>query len=72
MAAYFSPLIAAHVCWDRATPGNVLLATVSCVQPPIFSGKPYLKRTKSPSIHSPSAPDAVVCLLNPGLKPSFF
>ena len=34
--------------------------------PPIFSGSPYLNLTKSPSVHWPSAPVSVTCLLNPG------
>ena len=37
----------------------------------VFSGEPYLKRTKSPSNHCPSAPVSVTCLLNPGAKPNF-
>jgi hypothetical protein len=57
MATYFSPFIAANACCALATPGNVLLELVSCDQPPIFSGSPYLNLTKSPSIHCDSAPD---------------
>ena len=47
-----------------ATPIKVVVETFS--QPPIFSGKPYRKRTLSPSIHLPLDVISVFCLSKPG------
>jgi len=64
MAAYLLPSRSAQTNCSLAAPTRVELTI--CSQPPIFSGKPYLNLTKSPSVHLPSAPVAVTYLLNPG------
>ena len=64
IAAYFLESKSAQTNWSLAAPTIVVL--VSCSQPPIFSGNPYLNLTKSPSIHCPGAPVGVACLLKPG------
>ena len=64
IAAYLLPSKSAQINCSLAAPTKDALT--SCSQPPIFSGNPYLNLTKSPSVHLPSAPVAVTCLLNPG------
>ena len=63
-AIYLLPSKSAQLCDALAAPTNCLFI-ISC-HPPIFSGIPYLKRTKSPSTHWFSAPELEACLLKPG------
>ena len=63
-AAYFLPSKSFHVCCALAGPAIVFCPMA--VNPPIFSGCPYLNLTKSLSTHCPSAPDGVSALLIPG------
>ena len=61
---YLFPSKSTNANWRLATP--TIVSVTNDDQPPTFSGKLYLKRTLSQSIHLFSAPDVVSCLSIPG------